>query len=661
MLGIKNLKVATKLRLMTALAVLGLVIFVGVAFMIITQVKVGGEMSNDIQQDWKLMGDTLPPPLNIIQTRMQVYRMLRETDHDKLQQLIAEYQGLKKNYSEAHQQWVKTYPDGKIKDLMFVKMHEGATAYFQLVDEQVIPALQKGDKKSAEAAVPELIKVYGAQSDAIAEANNLLEEHVKEETESAQRTIQRSLSVLLALAVILGVMVITLSMLIARGILVPLTRTMNVLGAVADGDLQQTVEVDSSDEIGRMGAALNRAIESVASTIRAVAETAEQVAASSEELSATSLHITANAEETSAQANAVSAAGEQVSTNVGVVATGSEEMLTSIREIAKSSSEAARIAKGAVDMAGTTNNTIGKLGDSSMEIGKVIKVITAIAQQTNLLALNATIEAARAGEAGKGFAVVANEVKELAKETAKATEDISRRIEAIQGDTKGAVDAIAHITTVIGQVNDISNTIASAVEEQTATTNEMVRNVAEAAKGTGEISRNITGVAEAARGTSSGASETHTAAGQLAKMAANMQSSLSRFRLNRTSHAFDFTTAKMKHAAWKSRLRAVLDGAEKMTEAECTSPRDCALGKWLYGDAMATIGHLPSVQTLESTHSQMHGTVCAVLKEFNSGNNSAAEREFQKVVTLSDKIVSLLTELESQLAGGGARALAAHA
>ena len=164
-----------------------------------------------------------------------------------------------------------------------------------------------------------------------------------------------------------------------------------------------------------------------------------------------------------------------------------------------------------------------KLGVSSIEIGKVIKVITSIAQQTNLLALNATIEAARAGEAGKGFAVVANEVKELAKQTAAATEDISQKIEAIQSDTKGAVTSISQIGKVIAQINDISNTIASAVEEQSATTNEIARNATEAAKGSSEISKNITQVSEAAKSTTEGANNTLTAATELAKLAGDLK------------------------------------------------------------------------------------------------------------------------------------------
>ena len=176
-----------------------------------------------------------------------------------------------------------------------------------------------------------------------------------------------------------------------------------------------------------------------------------------------------------------------------------------------------------------TNETVKKLGESSHEIGKVIKVITSIAQQTNLLALNATIEAARAGEAGKGFAVVANEVKELAKQTAKATGDIGQKIEAIQGDTKGAMTAIEEIGTIINQINDISNSIASAVEEQTVTTNEISRSVSDAASGVGEIARNIGGVAVAAKDTTQGASDTQKASQELSRIASRLGTVVAKF------------------------------------------------------------------------------------------------------------------------------------
>jgi methyl-accepting chemotaxis protein len=212
------------------------------------------------------------------------------------------------------------------------------------------------------------------------------------------------------------------------------------------------------------------AAESLKRILVQITEKSQGLSVSSGELTGVSHQMAGAAEETATQANVVSAASEQVSKNVEVVATSAEELMTSIKEISKSSNEAARVAKAAVDVAEQTNQRIGKLGESSVEIGKVIKVITSIAEQTNLLALNATIEAARAGEAGKGFAVVANEVKELAKQTAQATEEIGQKIGAIQVDTKDAVQAIGEITAIINQVNDISNTIASAVEEQTVTT-----------------------------------------------------------------------------------------------------------------------------------------------------------------------------------------------
>jgi methyl-accepting chemotaxis protein len=264
--------------------------------------------------------------------------------------------------------------------------------------------------------------------------------------------------------------------------------------------------------------------------LRQISDNAQQLGAAAEEMSSVSSQMSATAEETSSQAGVVASAAEEVNSNVQTVAASAEELTASIKEVASNAGEAARVAMEAVATAETTNNTVGKLGESSLEIGKVIKVITSIAQQTNLLALNATIEAARAGEAGKGFAVVANEVKELAKQTARATEDISQKIETIQGDTQDAVQAISQISEIIGQINDIQGTIASAVEQQSATTGEIARNVNEAAKGSAEIAENIAGVAQAAQNTSAGASDSQKASAELARMSAELQEIVSQFK-----------------------------------------------------------------------------------------------------------------------------------
>ncbi len=312
-------------------------------------------------------------------------------------------------------------------------------------------------------------------------------------------------------------------------VLEPVNEAAKVIERISRKDLTAKVTGQYKGDHANFAANINKMSDDLRVSMQLIGQNASSLAASSEELTAISQQLAGNAEETATQANVVSAASEQVSKNVSVVASGSEQMQASIREISKSANEAARVAKNAVGVADNTNATIVKLGDSSIEIGQVIKVITSIAQQTNLLALNATIEAARAGEAGKGFAVVANEVKELAKETAKATEEISQKIEAIQGDTKGAVKAIGEISAVINQINDISNTIASAVEEQTVTTNEIGRNVAEAAKGTNEIAKNNSGVAEAARSTTAGTVDTEKAARALSQMAAQLQTLVGEF------------------------------------------------------------------------------------------------------------------------------------
>jgi methyl-accepting chemotaxis protein len=530
---LRRLGIRARLVAVTATFALALVGTGLLSYATLETFKVSGPTYREIVQGKDLIADVLPPPAYILEPYLVTHQLVTAS-RTEVDALVARLKAIETGaggYQERHTVWAGALPPGPIRTALVERAHAAATEFFTVAHEQFVPLVKAG--RTAQAALVMRTKLTPAYNRHLASINEVVT-LVTAQNASIEAAAAGSLTLatgtmvgLIGLALLVTVL---LALAVVQSIVTPVAEVVDVLEAVSQGDLTQRVVVSSGDELGRMGTALNVTVESLAGSVSAIKENAASLARASESLAGISQLMGANAEETAAQANVVSAASEEVSTNVQTVATASEEMSASIREIAKNSNEAARVATTAVDAAERTNAIVGKLGDSSAEIGQVIKVITSIAQQTNLLALNATIEAARAGEAGKGFAVVANEVKELAKETAKATEDISRKIEMIQVDTKDAVDAIGSISSIINQINDISSTIASAVEEQTATTNEIGRNVSEAARGSAEIAQNITGVAQAAHSTSSGASTTQQSATDLSRMAGELTRHVSRFR-----------------------------------------------------------------------------------------------------------------------------------
>jgi methyl-accepting chemotaxis protein len=344
-----------------------------------------------------------------------------------------------------------------------------------------------------------------------------------------KRSLWWILGTMLTAALLSVLMAIVTTRLIAR----PVRDAGVVVRRIAAGDItSEDLPVRSSDEIGELANNVNIMQHSLREMIASIFNCAEKFAAASLEFSSNYGQITANAAELSGQANVASSTTENLKRHLQTVVVGTEEMSITIQDISKNAIESARVASEAVKIAQDTNTAVTKLGESSMQIGQVVKVITSIAEQTNLLALNATIEAARAGEAGKGFAVVANEVKELAKQTGKATEDISRKISAIQSDTKESISAIATIGGIISHINAIAGTIASAVEEQSATTNEMSQNLTEAARGSIEIAKSMEEVAHVAQSTSTGAEGSQKAAEAIITMTADLHGLVSQFKIH---------------------------------------------------------------------------------------------------------------------------------
>ncbi len=416
-----------------------------------------------------------------------------------------------------------------------VDVAEQVYGEFMTVDQEIIRLYRAGSSAPRERASDLVSGAEIEKMKAIVAAIDSLVAITTAQADAAQASAESAAATARTFMVVAGLLALALAALLAvtvtRSITGPLGETVAALREVAAKNLTVRAPERGRDELGTMGRAVNSTLEVLLASFHRINDHSRTLSGASSELTAASGRIAEAATDASGQSDRVASSAEEVSRSVQTVAAGTEEMNAAIREISGSASMAAGVAASGVDSAREAGETIGQLGRSSAEIGEVVKLITQIAEQTNLLALNATIEAARAGESGKGFAVVASEVKDLAQETAKATDDIAARVQAIQHDTTAAIAAIDRISTIIGQVNEHSTTIAAAVEEQTATTAEMGRNIEEAATGSSDIAMNVSGVATAAQVTAEGVAEAQRTAEELEVMSRELQGIVGQFQL----------------------------------------------------------------------------------------------------------------------------------
>ena len=515
-----KMKVRTKLMLKTLLVTVGVGLLGWLSAQSIRSLGVDGPTYERIEMGRDLVADLLPPPLFVIEAYATAWEMNHETDSLRLRTLLNRATQERINFETAQALWKSRESSAALRLASLAAAERSAEEFFDARDRLFISAAMAGRRAEADAALIETLRPrFEAHHRDIEKLVVAARDLVAERKDAARRA--ESLRIFLLILASLGLVTIAalLSYKIGHGFLGQLDALMTVLRSLEARDLRARIESAGDDEIGEISQFLNQAIESMQLTLQSIVNQADNMSQAAGTLDSVSRQMSANADQTSSQASLASIASEQVSTNVQNLNTATDEMNAAIREIARSSLSASQVVAHAVRITDSTNAQIAKLGESGLAIGKVVRVIHSIAEQTNLLALNATIEAARAGDAGKGFAVVANEVKDLAHETGKATQDIARRIETIQSDTRSAVHAIAEIRAIVGQVNDLQNTIAAAIEQQTATTSDIGRSVSDGARGTSEISRNILGVAAAARDTSTGANDTQRAARDLTKRA----------------------------------------------------------------------------------------------------------------------------------------------
>ena len=527
---LENLQIKTRIAILVALAAGAIAFALIGCWYALDSERFGGETFTRITLSRNLIADVMPPSANIIESYLVAHQLFVASDPGARAQGLEQIKRLHQEFEARHAYWRENLPSGPMRNVLLEDAYRPAVQFFVLAEGEFAAAVRANQMDAAKQMLT------GPLSGRFQEHQAFISQVVSDARQQVQHDEARAAGVfegrggfVLAGSSFLLLGILVLGRAVANSVSGSLVEGRRVFQSLAGGDLTARFERHAVDEMGAMGSAVNEGLDGMSNALRAISKQIEALAGASDGLTAVSQQMSANAEETAAQANVVSASSEQVSHTIQSVAASTDQMTAGVREITKGSGEAQAVVGRAVRLAESAGAAMQRLAESSAGIGKVVEVISSVAEQTNLLALNATIEAARAGEAGKGFAVVANEVKELAAETSRATDDIAKKIQAIRSDATSAVDAIGEIHGVIRRMSELQAAVVAGLEEQTHATGEITRSLADGVRGTTEITNNISGVAVAARGTSAGAGATRNAAEELSRMAAELRRVLGGF------------------------------------------------------------------------------------------------------------------------------------
>jgi len=555
-----NISIGKKLILLLAVFIIGYTAFGSVALKTLDDLRIEGKLYNQIIMSKDLIADVLPPPGYIIESYLNVLQMVDETDPTQIDYFFKELKRLEADYNASHKFWVNEplLEQGALREAMLTGAYEPALHFYDIVFNQFIPALKKGDREQVrKLAQGKLKTLYATHRKSVNHVVKGATEKYEKIESLAAAEVQQDTKLLFAIAFVVIATAIIVSLVIRYSIVKPIIKISDALKDIseAEGNLTHTIAINSKDEVGHLalyfnktlekikkliitvknqtgslvsvsdgltsisgqialaaeasvskGTAVASATEQVAVNINSIASSAEETSVCAEEvaneveqLSSSISTMASTAEETSVNANEVAGAAEQMSMNMNTIASAIEEMSMSIGQISSSAGEAGKVAGEATAKSHNATSVMNKLGLAAKEIGQVTDVIKKIADKTNLLALNATIEAASAGAAGKGFAVVAGEVKELANQSAASADDIARRIDSIQVGTREAADVIVDVSNIITAINHSVESISVSVGEQTKASNEIASNVAQANAGAKRVASAIVEVANGSK------------------------------------------------------------------------------------------------------------------------------------------------------------------